>query len=126
MNEFKQLHPRPDVTLLAVKVPEGAISAVPLPPLNTICFEFSTGKKDNIYINLPINGPWKLLGKATEIHELKWREIVSKVIVDTDIWFGYVKDLKLQTFGSAKEAGMSFLEANEVDPNSVLLKLINQ
>lgn len=115
MSQIKQLTPKPGTVILAVKVPEGAHDfAIGRWLGRSLIFhnkgyEVDGRKTGQIEIrDMSESFELELLGKPSEITEVQLKE-----------WFPHILVGQKQCF---KE----WLFANEVDPNSVLLQLINQ
>lgn len=112
MSQIKLLQPKEGVTLLAVKVPEGAdeicIPNVYITPHLQIWMPPRRVLPDGEdIIELP-EGNWQLLGIATEIPEEVWQGIMPKGKVRyKDFVGGYL-------FKKATDAAISMLEAHEV------------
>lgn len=120
MSQIKELKPRPGITLLAVKLPEGAM----LPYIHRNRLLFDLPKCECDMIKLP-EGNWQLLGIATEIPEEVWQGIVESrwdyyknYLCPKD---GNVGNYKRLVCITATESAMSFLSAHDIDPNSIIL-----
>lgn len=111
MSQIKELQPRPGITLLAVKVPEGAknIEVTNSPDGSLSMLEFYCAEFWDQYIDLP-KGPWQLLGIPTEIPEEVWQGIMHKQSTFGDYY--YVGNGR--SFKTATEAAMSFLASHDV------------
>lgn len=70
-------------------------------------------------IKLP-EGNWQILGLSTELTEEQWSEIVKYVGLP---WCAY-KDYRSNSnwFSTAKESGLSLLEANQITEPTLILK----
>ena len=85
MSQIKQLQPKEGVTLLAVKVPEGAhsfdVDRNPLLKNEQLFFRAEFMGLPNVTRcrDLP-EGNWQLLGKATEIPEEDWQHGTSYLL----------------------------------------------
>lgn len=119
MNNIKQLHPKERVTLLAVKVPDGAYNfeVTNSPDGSLSMLEFYSDEAWDQYIDLP-KGNWQLLGTPDQITEDVWSGIVE---ARWDYYKNYLtpKDGNVGNYNrlvckTATESAISFLEANEV------------
>lgn len=117
MSQIKQLQPRPDITLLAVKVSEGA-TEYDLSGLDLRLWYYQGNALSKIEcFELPFE--CKLLGTLDQITEEIWQTLIEMQLVDAR--FGGLKypnfNLKSKphlSFDTATESAISFLEANEV------------
>jgi hypothetical protein len=116
MQQFKILHPKEGVKLIAVKVPEGARTfAIELDAL--FCH-----MRLGVYelIKLP-EGNWTILGLSTELTEEQCIELMP--IEDGLYYFNYTKFKNLPNYRvKAKESFASFLSSEGVEEPCVLLR----
>lgn len=125
MSNFKEIHPREGITLLAVKVPDDATNL--FIALGFLVYSSQIDNKMKIggsFKELPYE--CKLLGLPSEITEEQAREIMGSDKEPFQKLKFYNPSLPEFGFDTALEALSSFLEANGVEPNSVLLLKINQ
>lgn len=118
--DIKQLQPKEGVTIATVLLPDGAKDFI---IVDGFLYYYMY---DGTYQWIKIPFECKLLGTLDQITEDVWQTLIEMQLVDDR--FGGLKypnfNLKSKphlSFDTATEAGMSFLEANEIDQNSIIL-----
>lgn len=114
MNEFKQLHPKEGIELLAVKVPEGASLFKVTDRLEFDELDQNSGMQMPDYIMLP-EGNWQIVGISDQLTEEQCREVMPVSYLPfpnfDPIGFEVNDELGTTIYNTAKEAFESLMQS---------------